>query len=437
MNRWLRLTAAVVAMIMIGNLQYAWTLFVQPMMAANHWKLSQTQWGFSIFIAVMTWSMPLSGWLIDRLGPRVFMSVAGVLCGVGWAGLGQVHSLGGFYLLYAFAGLGNGFVYCCSTALGLKWFPDKRGVASGLIAAGYGSGAAFFNPVFGALLGSAGYRATLLDSGIVLGLVVICAGQFLKYPPSGALRAPASNTPTRIRQQKHDFNSMEMLRTPHFYLLYAMMLMVGIGGLMVTAQVAPIARNFKVGAATLALVLSLNPLCNGVSRFFWGMVSDSLGRERTMVTAFFLQAIILASVTSLGRHGDVWFAVTMALVFLTWGELYVLFPAVLADMFGARNAASNYSFLYSTKGLASILGGGLAAMLFEKTGTWNYAFYASSALAMLSCLGGLVLLRMALPRKSESREGAVDEASAARLERSSPLASPENPQTSRQTTANP
>jgi OFA family oxalate/formate antiporter-like MFS transporter len=192
---------------------------------------------------------------------------------------------------------------------------------------------------------------------------------------------------------------MEMLRTPQFYLLYVMMLMVGIGGLMATAQVAPVARNFKVGAATLAVVLSLNPLCNGASRFLWGMVSDSLGRERTMVVAFFLQAIVLACVANLGRRGDVWFAVTMALVFLTWGELYVLFPAVLADMFGARHAASNYAFLYSTKGVASILAGGLAAVLFEKKGTWNYAFYGSSALALLSSFGAVALLGMPLPRK--------------------------------------
>src|SRR5579859_2298252 len=92
LNRWIRLAAAVVSMIMIGNLQYAWTLFVQPMMTENHWKLSDVQWGFTVFIAIMTWTMPLSGWLIDRLGPRTFMTIAGVLCGAGWAGLGQVHS---------------------------------------------------------------------------------------------------------------------------------------------------------------------------------------------------------------------------------------------------------------------------------------------------------------------------------------------------------
>ncbi len=178
-----------------------------------------------------------------------------------------------------------------------------------------------------------------------------------------------------------------MLRTPQFYVLYVMMLMVGIGGLMATAQVAPVARNFKIGAAALAIALSLNPLGNGCSRFFWGWISDSLGRERTMAVAFFLQAIFLASVVTIGRWGNTWFVVTMALVFLTWGELYVLFPAVLADMFGARHAASNYSFLYSTKGLASILAGGLAALLFERTGSWDYAFYGSAVLALLAAFG--------------------------------------------------
>jgi OFA family oxalate/formate antiporter-like MFS transporter len=168
---------------------------------------------------------------------------------------------------------------------------------------------------------------------------------------------------------------------------------------MATAQVAPVARNFKVSAFALAIALSLNPLGNGASRFGWGWVSDLLGRERTMAFAFTLQAIFLASVVTLGRHGNVWFVVTMVLVFLTWGELYVLFPAVLADMFGARHAASNYSFLYSTKGLASILGGGLAALLFEKTGTWDYAFYISAGLALCSAIAAVGLLRMPLPKK--------------------------------------
>ena len=404
MNRWVRLCAAVAAMIMIGNVQYAWTLFVHPMMTGSGWKLSEVQWGFSLFIATMTWTMPLTGSLIDRLGPRLFMTAAGILCAVGWGLLGHARSLPEFYLLYAVAGLGNAFVYCCSTAFGLKWFPDRRGLASGLIAAGYGSGAALFNPICGYLIGSIGYRDTFLYTGVGLGALVIVAGQFLKYPPAGFVSAPVTSVKARIRRQNEQFTSWEMLRTPQFYVLYVMMLMIGIGGLMATAQVAPVARNFKVSALALTIALSLNPAGNGVARISWGWVSDHLGRERTMALAFFLQSIFLASVVTLGRLGDIWFVVTMALVFLTWGELYVLFPTVLADMFGGKNAASNYSFLYSTKGVAAILGGAIAAKLFEVTGTWNYVFYGSAVLALLSAISALGLRRMPLPKKQAVAE---------------------------------
>jgi len=414
LNRWIRLVAAVLSMIMIGNVQYSWTLFVHPMMAGTGWKLSEIQWGFSVFIATMTWAMPLAGPLIDRLGPRAFMTAAGILCAVGWGWLGHARTLPEFYLLYAVAGLGNAFVYCCSTALGLKWFPDRRGLASGLIAAGYGSGAAFFNPICGYLLGTTGYKDTFLFTGTVLGALIMAAGQFLKYPPAGFLTAPPAAAKPRLRRQNEQFTSWEMLRTPQFYVLYGMMLMINIGGLMATAQVAPVARNFHVSALALTLALSLNPLGNGIARVSWGWVSDHLGRERTMGLAFLLQSLFLASVVTLGRMGDTWFVITMALVFLTWGELYVLFPTVQADMFGGRHAASNYSFLYSTKGVAAILGGAIAARIFETTGTWNYVFYGSAILALASAAGSIGLRRMPMPKKQrvESMEEAPAEGAA-------------------------
>jgi OFA family oxalate/formate antiporter-like MFS transporter len=398
MTRWVRLSVAMVVMILIGNLQYSWTLFVQPIVAATGWKLSEVQWGFTFFVALGTWAMPLSGWLIDRMGPRAFIGIAGLLCGVGWASMGFARSLAGFYGLYSLAGLGVAFAYCGAVSLALKWFPDRRGLAAGLIVAGYGSGAALCNPLFAHLIRATNYRTTLLWTGIAQGLLILISSACLRNPPKGAVSGAAAAKP-RVRRHLEEFTGWEMLQTPQFYVLYGMMLMVGIGGLMATAQVAPVAASFGVGATGLGIALSLNPLANGGGRIFWGWVSDHLGREQTMFAAFLLQAVFLASVATVGRWGQGWFVLSVALVFFTWGELYVLFPAVLADLFGARHAATNYSILYSTKGVASILAGGLAAELFEKTGTWNYGFYGSAALALGAALAAIGLLRMPVPKK--------------------------------------
>lgn len=400
-NRWVRLMSAFAAMIMIGNLQYAWTLFAQPMMKAHaeqHWKLSDVQWGFGLFIAVGTWAMPFVASYIDRFGPRVLMAISGALCALGWGSLGHVGSLTSFYFLYSIAGIGVACVYACGVATAAKWFPDRRGTAAGLITAGYGMGAAAFNPLFNHLINTIGYADTFRWTGISHGLVIVLAGLVLVNPPAGYTVATAAAKP-KVRRHDLDFTYSEMLRTPQFYLLFLSMLSIGIGGLMVTAQLKPVATNFKIGATAITIALVLTPLANGFSRILWGSVSDYLGRERTMFIAFTLQALLLLASTTLGRRGDVMFVTLMTLVFLTWGELYVLFPAVLADLYGAKNSALNYSFLYSAKGVASLIGSGIAATLFEATGTWNYAFYGSAAMAMAAALGALVVMKMPLPKK--------------------------------------
>ena len=402
MNRWVRLWSAFVGMVMIGNLQYAWTLFAQPMVKAHaqqHWRLSDVQWGFGLFIAAGTWTMPLLASFIDKTGPRVLMALSGLLCAIGWGSLGHVGSLTSFYLLYSVAGVGVACVYACGVSIAVKWFPDRRGIASGLITAGYGMGAAAFNPLFNQLIRTIGYSDTFLWTGISHGALILLAGLVLVNPPAD-YRVAAAAVKAKVRPHDLDFTYSEMLRTPQFYFLFLAMLSVGIGGLMVTAQLKPVATNFNIGDAALTVALVLTPLANGSARILWGWVSDYLGRERTMFTAFLLQSIFLLSATTLGRTGDARFVLLMVLVFLTWGELYVLFPAVLADLYGSKNSALNYSFLYSAKGFASLLGGGLAATLFEKTGSWNYAFFGSSALALLSALMALYVRRIPLPQKA-------------------------------------
>jgi MFS transporter, OFA family, oxalate/formate antiporter len=404
-NRWFQLGVSLIAMIMIANLQYSWALFVKPIIAATGWKLSEVQLGFTLFIAFETWMMPLSGWVMDRIGPRALVSAAAVLCGIGWAGLGYAKTLTELYVLYSIAGIGASVVYGGATTVGLKWFPDKLGLTSGLIAAGFGSGAALFVKAMAYVIRVEDYRAAFLYTGIAFGVVIFLAAQLLINPDPNDPRIAGKKKVSRFKLRSHaeQFTSFEMLRTMQFYVLYAMMLMMGIGGLMVVAQVGSVADTLGIGkVALITLALTITPIANGGGRIFWGWVSDHFGRERTMIIAFTIQALSLVSVLRLGRHSPFGFIACLTIVFFTYGEIYSIFPAASADFFGGANASSNYSFLYSSKGMAAILAGWTAALLFEKTGNWTMVFYGSATLAFLAALMAVGLIFMPLPSKGNA-----------------------------------
>ena len=384
-HRWFQLGASLVAMIMIANLQYAWTLFVKPLEAASHWKLSDIQLAFTLFILCQTWVQPLDGWLIDRLGPRGFISAAGLLCGLGWAGLGYATSLPMLYLLYCAAGIGAAFVYSASIGSALKWFRQRRGLASGIMAAGFGGGTALFIPFISSLIQSRGYQAAFVTTGLIQGLVIVIVAQFLRHPPpeqqgAGSIAPSGATAAAPVRH----FTTAEVLSTPRFYVLYAMFVLMATGGLLVTASAGPMSRSWGLSASALTLATTLSPLANGASRISWGWVSDRLGRETTMVVAFLLHAVCLTLVVALGSRSGGWFALTLVLVYFTWGEIYALFPSVVGDYFGTRHATSNYAILYTAKGVASIIGGWFGAFLFEKTGSWSTAFFGSAGMALLA-----------------------------------------------------
>ncbi len=394
-NRWFQLCASLIAMIMIANLQYSWTIFVKPLQKSTAWKLSDIQAAFTLFILFQTWIQPLDGWLIDRLGPRGFISAAGLLCGVGWAGMGYATSRPMLYTLYCAAGVGAAFVYSGSIGSALKWFKEKRGLASGIMAAGFGGGTALFIPIISSTIQSRGYQTAFVATGLFQGLMILAVAQVLRHPPAEAATAAKPTAGAAAQLGRRQFTTLEMLRTPQFYTMYVMFVLMATGGLLVTANAGPIALSWGYSAGALALAASLSPVANGASRVFWGWASDKIGRETAMVIAFVLQAICLLLVLIVGRISGGWFALTLVLVYFTWGEIYSLFPAATADYFGTRYATSNYAVLYTAKGLAAIIGSWIGAILFEKFGSWSVGFYGSAVMALVAA-GLAIGLRSAI-----------------------------------------
>jgi MFS transporter, OFA family, oxalate/formate antiporter len=401
-NRWFQLGASLVAMIMIANLQYAWTLFVQPLQAGTGWKLSDIQFAFTLFILFQTWVQPLDGWLIDRLGPRGFISAAGMLCGLGWAGLAYATTLPMLYTLYCVAGIGAAFVYSGSIGSALKWFKERRGLAAGIMAAGFGGGTALFIPFISSTIQSRGYQSAFIATGLFQGLVIVVVAQFLRHPAADAVTAEKRLPGGAAKVDRRQFTTPEMLRTPQFYVMYLMFVLMATGGLLVTANAGPMARSWGLTAAALTLAATLSPLANGASRIFWGWASDRLGRENTMTIAFLLQAVCLFLVVALGQRSGAWFAFTLVLVYFTWGEIYSLFPSTSADYFGTRHATSNYAVLYTAKGVASIIGGWFGALLYERSGSWTMGFYGSALMAVIAALMAVGLRFAATASKTKA-----------------------------------
>ena len=400
-NRWVQLAACLVAMIMIANLQYSWTLFVKPIQNETHWRLSEIQWAFTLFVLCETWVMPLEGWIIDRTGPRVMTTIAGLLCGIGWAGLSSAHTLGQFYALYATAGVGAAFIYSGCIASALKWFPDKRGLASGIIAGGFGSGSAIFIPLIQRIINQHDYRAAFLYTGIFQGIMIMLVAQLLRKPHAADLKgiAVTNKISPRVRRNTHQFSTPEMLKTTHFYLLYAAFVLMATGGLVLTAQAGPVATEWNIPLTAMTAAIALDRVSNGFSRVFWGWLSDRIGRETTMVIAFALQSLCLASVVWVGKRSGAWFTATLIAALFTYGEVFSLFPSIVGDYFGGKNSASNYGFMYSAKGVSSIIAGGVAALLFERTGTWSGVIEGAALLALLAALLILGVKSMPLPSK--------------------------------------
>jgi OFA family oxalate/formate antiporter-like MFS transporter len=376
-NRWLILFFSVLSMVAVANFQYGWTLFVPPLQKHLGAEQAVIQVTFTVFVLLETWLVPFEGWLVDKFGPKLLVLAGGILAGLGWVGSGNAETVTALYLSYAVAGIGAGIVYGTAIGSALKWFPDHRGLAAGLTAAGFGAGSAFTVAPIANMINSAGYQAAFIRWGIIQGLVVVVASFFLQSPPAGWLPQGWKEAPKGVqvkqRQSAADFNSYQMAQTPQFWLMYVMMTMVATGGLMAVAQLNPMAVDYKVDKVPVALfgltmpalqfALSADRLVNGICRPFWGWVSDHIGREKTMTLAFGLEAIAIFVLIKFAAN-PLMFVIFSAFTFFGWGEIFSLFPAICGDFFGRKHATANYGFLYTAKGTASILvpvGSALAA----------------------------------------------------------------------------
>jgi OFA family oxalate/formate antiporter-like MFS transporter len=377
-NRWVVLLFAILGMVAVANYQYGWTLFVPPLQKALGVEQAAIQVTFTVFVLLETWLVPFEGWLVDKFGPRLLVMIGGVLAGLGWIGSGSATTLTALYLSYAFSGIGAGIVYGTAVGIALKWFPDHRGLAAGLTAAGFGAGSAFTVAPIANLINTAGYQTAFVRWGIIQGVVVVIAALFLKAPPLGWLpktwrTVPGAELVVKKRQSVGDFTPGQMAATPQFWLMYLMMAMVATGGLMAVAQLNPMATDFKVAKIPVSLLgltmpalvfaLSADRLVNGFCRPFWGWVSDQIGREGTMTLAFGLEAVAIFTLLQFAAH-PLLFVILSAFTFFGWGEIFSLFPATCGDFFGRKYATANYGFLYTAKGTASMfvpIGSALAA----------------------------------------------------------------------------
>jgi MFS transporter, OFA family, oxalate/formate antiporter len=397
--RWTQLILGIVCMVMIANLQYGWTLFTIPMKDTFGWNLASIQVAFTLFVLFETWLVPAEGYLVDRFGPRMVVLIGGFLAGLAWILNSYASTLALLYLAQIVGGIGAGAVYGTAVGNALKWFPDHRGLATGLTAAGFGIGSALTIIPIQQMIASHGYQATFFAFGLGQGLVVMVLACFLFAPRPD--QVPEGSTSNLVPQARRQYEPLRVLREPVFWVMYVMFVLMAAGGLMATAQLKPIAKDFHLDTTPVTLIgitlpaltfaLSIDRVLNGLTRPFFGWVSDFFGRENTMFIAFLLEAIGIMALYVYGQN-PFGFVLLSGVVFFAWGEIYSLFPTTCTDCFGVKYATTNAGLLYTAKGTAALLVP-LANVLVAATGGWKSAFVIASVLNLIAAIMAILVLK--------------------------------------------
>ncbi|MDN4055400.1 oxalate/formate MFS antiporter [Massilia sp. YIM B02763] len=415
--RWIQLVMGIVCMAMIANLQYGWTLFVNPLSEAHGWSKAAIQVAFTIFILTETWLVPIEGWAVDKWGPRPVVLFGGLLCAIGWVMNSFASTLFVLYVAAAISGIGAGAVYGTCVGSALKWFPDRRGLAAGLTAAGFGAGSAATIIPISKMIESSGYADTFLYFGIGQGAIVMLLAAMMVRPPHQAAKSAKKKNPN-VLQTTADFTPSQMVRKPVFWVMYVMFVLVAAGGLMATAQMGPIAKDFEIDGVrfnvmgmvlpALTFALAIDRVLNGLTRPFFGWVSDQIGREKTMFIAFALESVGIIALYYFGRD-PIMFVILTGLVFFAWGEIYSLFPATTADTFGTRNAAGNAGLMYTAKGTASIFVP-ISSLIMAASGSWESVFFIGCGMNAVAAIMAWWVLRPMRKRFIEESSGIVSAA---------------------------
>src|SRR3954451_22728172 len=417
--RWMQLVMGLVCMAMIANLQYGWTLFVDPIDAKFHWGRPAIQLAFTLFVVTETWLVPIEAWFVDKFGPGVVVKFGAVMITLAWVLNSYANSLPLLYIGAIFGGIGAGSVYGTCVGNALKWFPDHRGFAAGATAAGFGAGAAITVVPIAHMIATSGYQQAFFSFGIGQGVVVFVLAFFLPKP---SLAVPAKKKKLNLPQTRIDFTPPQVLRSPIFWVMYLVFVMVASGGLMAAAQIAPIAHDFKIAdtpvtlvgfqMAALTFAISLDRIFDGFGRPFFGFVSDTIGREHTMFIAFGTAALMLLTLSAYG-HVPVVFVLATAVYFGVFGEIYSLFPATCGDTFGSKFATTNNGMLYTAKGTASLLVP--LASVISATYGWKAVFVVAVALNATAALMALFVIKpmrrsFILGKEAESANAATGNA---------------------------
>lgn len=393
-NRWGIAVAAVIMQICLGAV-YGWSVFKIPLMRAHHWSETAVQLNFTLAIFFLGVGTIVGGLWQDRKGPRLVSSVAGIVYGIGYILAGAFasnQSLNGLYFAYGvLGGLGMGMGYICPVATLVKWFPERRGLMTGVAVCGYGAGALVMSPIAARLIIAHSVAYTFVALGVVYMILVTASAQFFANPPQGW--KPAGWVPSSAVAKaatSYEYTVKEAMGTWQFWVLWAMLFLNVSAGIMIISQASPMAQQMVgMTAIAAASMVGLISIFNGLGRVFWAWVSDFLGRSRVYFLLYLIQVIIFFSLPRI--HNLTLFSVAFAVIGLCYGGGFGTMPSFTADFFGAKFMGGIYGIILLAWGAAAIPSPIMSARLHQATGRFDTAIYVIAAVLAVSLILPLII----------------------------------------------